>query len=350
MAQNQCEFGQRLSVQPDQCGDHFETRHLTIDKCVNDERNYLADCISETKWNAVEEEILMGPFDYLEAQPGKDIRSQFMHALNAWLQVPARSLSVIMRAVSMLHTSSLLIDDIQDNSQLRRGAPVAHEVFGTAQTINSANYVYFCALQKLSTLENPALIQVYTEELLNLHRGQGMDIFWRDTSTCPTELEYIRMVGNKTGGLFRLATRLMCAESRPVQHDAKYVRLVNSIGVLFQVLDDYRNLTDTLYAQNKGYCEDLTEGKFSFPVIHAIQSENGGSYLLDILRLKTNDDKIKRDAAAFIEQRGSLLYTQVVLQALKADIVRQIDELDAGKGKSGALKAILEKLIGKEKC
>ena len=61
---------------------------------------------------------------------------------------------------------------------------------------------------------NPKLIEIFTEELLNLHRGQGMDLYWRDSLTCPSEADYLEMVGNKTGGLFRLAIKLMQAESK----------------------------------------------------------------------------------------------------------------------------------------
>jgi geranylgeranyl diphosphate synthase type 3 len=60
---------------------------------------------------------------------------------------------------------------------------------------------------------NPNLIEIFTDELLNLHRGQGMELYWRDSLTCPTEFDYLEMVGNKTGGLFRLAIKLMQAES-----------------------------------------------------------------------------------------------------------------------------------------
>lgn len=114
---------------------------------------------------------------------------------------------------AVLTTRLNSIDDVQDNSVLRRGIPVAHNIFGTAQTINSANYVYFLALQEVRKLNSPAAMEIYTEELLNLHKGQGMDLFWRDTLTCPTEEEYLEMVDNKTGGLFRLAVKLMQAES-----------------------------------------------------------------------------------------------------------------------------------------
>lgn len=164
-------------------------------------------------WSDQKDKIVRAPYDYLESLPGKDIRTQLIMGFNQWLEVPAESLQVISRVVAMLHTASLLIDDIEDSSQLRRGSPVAHNIFGTAQTINSANYMYFVALQELQKLQNPQAVLIFTEELLNLHRGQGMDLYWRDTLTCPTEEDYLEMVGNKTGGLFRLAVKLMQAES-----------------------------------------------------------------------------------------------------------------------------------------
>lgn len=172
-------------------------------------------------WSAEKDNILLGPYEYLFAQPGKDIRAQLIGAFNEWLEVPEDSLVIITKVVGMLHTASLLVDDVEDSSLLRRGLPVAHSIFGTAQTINSANYVYFLALQELGKLKNPKAINIFTEELLNLHRGQGMDLFWRDTLTCPSEDDYLEMVGNKTGGLFRLAVKLMQAESK----NLKYVLL-----------------------------------------------------------------------------------------------------------------------------
>lgn len=86
------------------------------------------------------------------------------------------------------------IDDIEDNSELRRGRPVAHHIYGVPATINCANYVYFVSLQRCQALGNERAMNVYIKEMLALHQGQGLDIFWRDHWQCPTEDEYIDMV------------------------------------------------------------------------------------------------------------------------------------------------------------
>ncbi len=132
------------------------------------------------------------------------------------------------------------IDDIQDGSELRRGSPAAHCVFGTAQSINSANYAYFLAQQELLSLESPAkTMQIFIEELLNLHRGQGIELFWRETLTVPSEDDYLLMISNKTGGLFRLATRLMQAVSSTTYN---ILPLAELVGLIFQIRDDHQNL------------------------------------------------------------------------------------------------------------
>ena len=79
-----------------------------------------------SSWSPQKETVLLGPFEYLYEQPGKDIRKQLITAFNEWLDIPLGSVEVITRVVGMLHTASLLVDDIEDSSTLRRGMPVAH--------------------------------------------------------------------------------------------------------------------------------------------------------------------------------------------------------------------------------
>ncbi|KAL0942237.1 polyprenyl synthetase [Colletotrichum truncatum] len=293
-------------------------------------------------WPEEKDKVITGPFDYLFAHPGKDFRAQLIQAFNAWLDVPQSSLDIITNVVGMLHTASLLIDDVEDSSSLRRGLPVAHNIFGVAQTINSANYIYFCALQEVQKLKNPKAISIFAEELVHLHRGQGMDLFWRDTLTCPTEEDYLEMVGNKTGGLFRLGIKLMQAESRSL---TDCVDLVNIMGLIFQIRDDYMNLSSQEYSDNKGMCEDLTEGKFSFPIIHSIRSDPSNLMLINILGQKTNDVEVKRFAVARMEGTGSFEYTKQVVGVLIDRGRKLADEIDGGKGLNKGIQKILDKMV-----
>jgi geranylgeranyl diphosphate synthase type 3 len=217
----------------------------------------------------------------------------------------------------MLHNASLLIDDIEDNSILRRGIPVAHHIFGIASTINAANYVYFLALEKTVTKlpkhAVPEAVEIFTQQLLELHRGQGMDIHWRDTLTCPTEEEYLAMIRRKTGGLFGLGVKLMQLFS---EDKRDFSQLIQLLGTLFQIRDDYANLKSDQYAENKSYCEDLTEGKFSFPMVHAIKSHPEDPTLINILRQKPKNVEIKKFAVDLMEKKGSFAYTLDVLHRL----------------------------------
>lgn len=300
----------------------------------------------QKSWASDKDRLVMGPFDYLNSQRGKDFRSQLIGAFNTWLEVPAESIEVITKVVGMLHTASLLIDDVEDNSILRRGLPVAHTLFGVPQTINSANYVYFCALEELQKLNNQRALKYFADELLNLHRGQGMDLFWRDTLTCPSEDEYLEMVGNKTGGLFRLGIKLMQAESRATK-PIDCVPLVNLIGLIFQIRDDYQNLHSTEYSENKGLAEDLTEGKFSFPVIHSIRYDPGNLQLINILKQRTENDEVKRYAVKYMEGTGSFEYTRQVLGILIERARKVTDDIDAarGEGRNKGIEMILDKMV-----
>ncbi|XP_020295959.1 geranylgeranyl pyrophosphate synthase isoform X2 [Pseudomyrmex gracilis] len=274
--------------------------------------------------NPEEDEKLLEPIRYILQIPGKQIRAKLAKAFNYWLKISETKLQTIDEIINMLHNSSLVIDDIQDNSILRRSIPVAHSVYGIPGAISAANYVLCIALERVVNLQHPAAIIVYSEQLLELHRGQGMDIFWRDNLTCPTEEEYKIMIRRKTGGLFNLAIQLMKLFSTC---DKDFSLLIGTLGLYFQIRDDYCNLCHGEYTENKSYCEDLTEGKFSFPIIHAIKSNPNDRQIINILRQRTKDIEVKRYCVKLLEKFGSFKYTEEVLLDLDAKARAEIERL-----------------------
>ncbi|CAH1794688.1 unnamed protein product [Owenia fusiformis] len=285
------------------------------------------------------EKVLLEPFHYISQIPGKQIRTKLSKAFNYWLKIPDDKLLAIAEVTQMLHNASLLIDDIEDNSVLRRGIPVAHHIYGIPHTINTANYVYFIALDKVQQLGHQDATKVFTEQLLELHRGQGMDIYWRDAYTCPTEEEYKRMVLQKTGGLFGLAVRLMQLFS---QNKSNLKPLLDSLGLYFQIRDDFANLYSKEYEANKSYCEDLTEGKFSFPIVHAVQQFPEDNTVMSILRQRPTDNDVKKYCVEHMKNLGSFKYTQQVLVELEQKLLVQISE----QGGNPMLEAVIGELRG----
>jgi geranylgeranyl diphosphate synthase type 3 len=99
------------------------------------------------------------------------------------------------------------IDDMQDNSILRRGIPAAHTVYGVPSTINAANYVLFKLLNRLQSLNHPQAIALCTEHLLEVYHGQGMEIYWRDGHACPSLKEY-EEIAKRSKGRVRTMSRI----------------------------------------------------------------------------------------------------------------------------------------------
>ena len=277
---------------------------------------------------------ILQPFTYLNNNSGKNIRTKMINAFDIWLNIPVDKKKIINIIINDLHTSSLLIDDIEDNSIMRRGKTCSHLVYGIPLTINAANYVWFLALKKCKQLNNNKVFNICIEEIINLHNGQGKDILWRDTLKCPTKKEYIVMIKEKTGGLFRLAFRLMQLFS---ECNKNYTLLLNKLAIYFQIRDDYMNLASKAYHDNKSFCEDLTEGKFSYPIIHAINKNPKNFLLLNILKQKTNDIKIKKNALKYLIDIGSIKHTYLYLNKLKKELDEMVEN-------NIQLKKIIDKL------
>ncbi|GAF88304.1 unnamed protein product, partial [marine sediment metagenome] len=142
-----------------------------------------------------------------------------------------------------------------------------------------------------------------------------------------TEERYCEMVLDKTGGLFRLAVGLIQSFATE-NKDTDFTPLVNNLGLYFQIRDDLINLSDEEYFKSKSFCEDLTEGKFSFPIIHCIRSAaENDTRLLSILKKRTEDDDMKKYAQTLMREAGSLRYTRDKCLQLKDVILGQIEDL-----------------------
>ncbi|KAK4869223.1 hypothetical protein LT330_006223 [Penicillium expansum] len=303
----------------------------------------------------VESDPVLNPYAYINSLPSKNVRQTLIAALNSWYKVPVKSLLIIEGAVNFLHNSSLLLDDIQDGSVLRRGRPVAHQIFGVGQTINTATYLMNEALSLIQML-SPSAVTVYTDEMRNLQLGQGRDLHWSYHTHVPTPAQYIGMVDGKTGGLFRLISRLMRSEAT-TNSDLDISQFATLLGRHFQIRDDYQNLQSEDYTKNKGFCDDLDEGKLSFPIIVSMQSPGFSNTALSSIfkgsqKGETLTLEMKQYILEEITARGAFTETKAVLRKLHTELLRLLVETEklAGGIENWALRLLIMKLdLGDEK-
>lgn len=292
-----------------------------------------------------------GPIDYVSSMPSKGVRSSLIDAMNQWCQVPSALLAVVKRVIDLLHNSSLILDDIQDDSPMRRGKTATHLVFGEAQSINSATFLYVRALQEVHATGNAALMTVLLEELDDLHVGQSWDLYWKYNMRWPTEPEYFSMIDLKTGGLFRMLVRMMQALSPGSSTNFACESLVSMVSRFFQVRDDYMNLNSREYSNQKGWCEDLDEGKFSYLIIHCL--ENSPKYrdrIMGLFRQRNGcsgpmPSVAKVQIIAFLQEAGSFESCWELLNNMEEEIEREIKRLEDVTGEENPQIHLLLELL-----
>jgi len=259
----------------------------------------------------------------------------------------------------VIHNGTLVIDDIEDASEVRRGKQCTYKVFGLDIAVNAGNTMYYLPLLPLMAKrkEIPAeklgdIYEIYVQEMINLSIGQAMDIAWHRGLANADEIDekdYLQMCAYKTGTLARMAARLAAvlagADKKLVQ---KLGTFAESIGVAFQMQDDILDLTGKEFAQKKGGLgQDITEGKRTLMVIRALKTAKpeDKKRLVEILNMHTSDQKLRDEAIAIMQKNKAIESVKHTAAKIVEDSWREVDKLlPATEGKE-KLKAFAEFLI-----
>ena len=183
--------------------------------------------------------------------------------------------------VELPHNASLIHDDIEDNSDERRGKPAVHLIYGLDAAINSGCFLYFLPLRCIDEWDAPEdlksmLYARWGEYMRRLHLGQSIDIYWHTAvRIIPSLADYYQMCALKTGCLARFAAILGgyagfahswgTVQDRCAEAIAALGMGAEKIGVGFQILDDVKNLTEGNPGKKRG--DDIVEGKKSLPIL-----------------------------------------------------------------------------------
>ncbi len=263
----------------------------------------------------------------------------------------------------VVHNGTLMIDDIEDASELRRSKPCSYKLYGVDIAVNAGNTMYYLPLLPLmeKRASVPAerlrdLYEVYVQEMINLSMGQAMDIAWHRgiaNANKLSEEDYLQMCAYKTGTLARMAAKLAAvladANKELVE---KLGRYAESIGVAFQMQDDVLDLTGKEFAEKKGGLgQDITEGKRTLMVIHTLENatDADGKRLVQILGMHTAEQALRDEAISIMQKYGAIEHVKRTAAQIVEESWKEAEKLLEATEAKEKLKAFAEFLIKRNK-
>ncbi len=259
----------------------------------------------------------------------------------------------------VIHNGTLIIDDIEDSSELRRGKPCTYKIYGVDIAVNAGNAMYYLPL--LPLMEKKILLpaeivrdiyEVYVEEMINLSMGQAMDIAWHRGIANADEIgeeDYLQMCAYKTGTLARMAAKIAAviagANKELVE---KLGHFAESIGIAFQMQDDVLDLTGKEFAKKKGGVgQDITEGKRTLMVIHTLKNATRADKkrLVQILNMHTSNQTLRDEAIALMQKYNAIEHVKHTATRRVEESWKEVDRLLPTPQAKEKLKTFAEFLI-----
>ncbi|WP_288072355.1 polyprenyl synthetase family protein [Adlercreutzia caecimuris] len=230
-------------------------------------------------------------------------------------------------AIEHFHSAALIHDDIADEAELRRGEPCLHLTEGLGLAINMGDLALSMVNGPVVNdplLDDATKVRVIRELIAMTCRtveGQALDLGWaRDGRYDIAPEDYLTMAIHKTAhysGAVPLAVGAIVGGAADEQVEALRSYGLDT-GLAFQIQDDLLNLVGTDEAKKKDFRSDITEGKRTLVVVHALQNASPAARerLIEILSAKERDPEVLAEAVAIMEEAGSIEYARAYAEDL----------------------------------
>lgn len=268
--------------------------------------------------STLEPEDLRESSVYLTRAGGKKIRPALtMLSCQAVSGSTEKALNAAV-AVELIHTFSLIHDDIMDNDDTRRGLDAVHKVWGEPTAILAGDTLFAKAYESLILTADENIpyakvldsLKILVDACISICEGQVLDMSFEDTFDVERS-QYTDMIYKKTGALITAATTIGAiiggASELQIEGLRKYGE---NIGIAFQIQDDYIDLTGD-ESIGKPVGSDLVEGKKTLMVLYALEKASSEDHDRLIELLEANDESIIEEAMEILNKYGAINYAKV---------------------------------------
>jgi geranylgeranyl pyrophosphate synthase len=252
---------------------------------------------------------LMAALDHLMAAGGKRIRPIITLLMGSMLGAEEEKLISLSASIELLHTATLVHDDLIDGALLRRGNPTLNSHWTPAATVLTGDYIFAQAARLAAEIGSTEAMSIFAETLSIIVNGEISQLFGK--SKLPSREDYYFRIYEKTGSLFALSARAAAMISPA---DRKYINPAETygkeLGKAFQIVDDVLDFTGDQERVGKPIGHDLRQGIPTLPAIYYGEQHPDDQVLLACL-----------DGTATEEEADGLIHrineSGVIDQALK---------------------------------
>lgn len=233
-------------------------------------------------------------------------------------------------AVELVHNATLLHDDVVDQGDVRRGAPAARVLYGNAASIFAGDWLLVEALQRVQRTELAGLTDRLLGVLKEMLEAEALQLSNRGKLRVSSK-DYFRVIEGKTASLFRwgLYAGGRAGGVAPAQVES-LERFGHALGVAFQVIDDVLDVAGDGATVGKTMFADLREGKVTFPLLVALERDEG---LEGVLTQALGEDApagLEAEVARRVRASGAIDESRALASRLSSEALGHLMALPAG--------------------
>ena len=261
---------------------------------------------------------LRAALSHLLSSGGKRLRPGVVLLTGGIIGSVSSHLKTVSGAIEMLHTATLVHDDLIDGAFLRRGMATLNSQWSPAATVLTGDFIFARAAKLAAETDSPELMRLFAEALATIVNGEITQLFSRHSQT--TFESYNQRIYAKTASLFELsALAPSILEQSSPQVRANCKRYGYSIGMAFQIIDDVLDFTGEQAVLGKPVAGDLRQGLITLPALYyleqhpddptiglmrlGLQPESGAiERLIETIRTSGAIDRSLQDARAYVDE------------------------------------------------
>ena len=298
---------------------------LLYKKVIFDELEKLEITLSESINSDIE--LATEVSGYIVKSGGKRIRPAICILVAKTLGYSESDLIRLASSIELLHTATLIHDDVVDESLIRRGKESIQAKWDDAHGVLVGDFVYSKAFQLMASFDNPKIIRALANATNKISEGEVLQLSMREQSNL-SEKDYFNIIDRKTAELFKVSAvtaGILCESAEPVLDSLN--NFATSLGLAFQIQDDILDYYGQENLTGKKVGKDFEEGKFTLPIILSLKTMNHTNKTRLLSLFKTRKIEDFAEILALMESEKTTEQLQTIFTHYSNECINELEKL-----------------------